>query len=121
MPVKKKEFELDDETKIWVRQASGLERLKISNRQAKIFRDYESFGDPKEWTQEQQLQFGEALDEGDCGIEAQLRDWLPRCVVTEGFDANLFTLEELMPILAFIRGDDEKGAVSFLGLHEDSP
>jgi len=120
MPVKKKEFELDDETKIWVRQASGLERLKISNLQAKVFRDFESFGDPLQWTPEQQITFAEALDENDCGVEEQLNDWLPKCVMNQDFDPNIFTLEELMPILAFIRGDDEEGAVSFLGLHEDS-
>ena len=41
MPVKKKEFELDDGTTVWVRQASGMEKLKISNIQAKVFRKLE--------------------------------------------------------------------------------
>jgi hypothetical protein len=114
MPVKKKEFELDDGTKIWVRQASGLERLKISNAQAKVFREFESFGEPVDWTNEQQLSFAEALDEAGCGIEDQLQNWLPNCVMDSDFDHNIFTLEELMPILAFIRGDEDEGSVSFL-------
>ena len=33
--------------------------------------------------------------------------------VYEDFDVNLFTIEELMPILNFVRGDDEEGSISF--------
>ena len=49
MPVKKKEFELDDGSKIWVRQASGIEKLKISNMQAKVFRQFANKGEPADW------------------------------------------------------------------------
>ena len=57
MPVKKKEFELDDGTKIWVRQASGIEKLKISNIQAKVFRSFTDKGDPSEWSEEKAIVF----------------------------------------------------------------
>jgi len=114
MPVKKRECELDDGTKVWVRQASGMERLAISNAQARVFRSFDSWGDPAEWDEAQQIEFAEALDRAGCGIEAQLTEWLVSCVLDEGFDQNLFTLEELMPILAFVRGDETEGAVGFL-------
>tara|TARA_Y100000361_G_scaffold115539_1_gene106266 strand:+ start:225 stop:569 length:345 start_codon:yes stop_codon:yes gene_type:complete len=113
MPVKKKEFELDDGTKIWVRQASGMEKLKISNIQAKIFRKFADRGDPTTWDDDTNEEFAEALDEAGGGMQAQLEQWLAPCCLDETFDINLFTVEELLPILSFVRGDDEEGAVSF--------
>ena len=48
MPVLKKEIELSDGKKIWVRQASGMEKLPIENIQAKVFRKTRHFGaDPQ--------------------------------------------------------------------------
>ena len=44
MPVLKKEIELADGTKIWVRQASGMEKLPIENKQATVFRKVRHFG-----------------------------------------------------------------------------
>ena len=82
MPVKKKEIELDDGTKIWVRQASGIEKLKISNAQAKVFREFSERGDPAEWTMEQNIEFSNALDEEGAGISAQIDQWLVPCVLT---------------------------------------
>jgi len=114
MPVKKKEFELDDGTKIWVRQASGLDKLKISNAQSKVFKRFSKQGDASDWSEETQMAFADALDEVDAGIESQLNNWLPKCVMADDFDIDLFTLAELMPILVFVRGDDEEGAVNFL-------
>ena len=46
MPVMKKEIELDDGRKIWVRQASGMEKLKITNIQGKAFRKMRHAGTP---------------------------------------------------------------------------
>jgi len=115
MPVKKKEFDLDDGTKVWVRQASGIEKMRISNAQAKAFREFTSkHGDDVEkWSDETQVEFSERLDELGAGMQAQIDQWLAPCCLTE-FDVNLFTVEELLPILMFVRGDDEEGAVSFL-------
>ena len=114
MPVKKKEFELNNGTKIWVRQASGLEKLKLNNKQSSVFKRFSAKGSPDEWTTDEQIDFAEALDEKGAGIEAQLELWLPACILDVDFDTNLFTLEEMMPILSFIRGDEEDGAVDFL-------
>jgi hypothetical protein len=113
MPVKKKEFELDDGTTIWVRQASGMEKLKISNIQAKVFRKFADKGTPDKWDDETNEAFSEALDEAGGGMQAQLEYWLAPCCLDDTFDINLFTVEELLPILSFVRGDDEEGAVSF--------
>ena len=113
MPVKKKEFELDDGTKIWVRQASGMEKLKISNIQAKVFRKFSDKGSPEKWDEETNEAFAEALDEAGGGMQAQIEHWLAPCCLDDTFDINLFTVEELLPILSFVRGDDEEGAVSF--------
>ena len=53
MPVMKKEFELDDGSKIMVRQASGMEKLKIENIQAREFSVLMHIGDdPTECTAE---------------------------------------------------------------------
>ncbi len=114
MPVKKKEFELDDGSKVWVRQASGIEKLKISNAQAKVFRKFADKGDPTDWDEDTNVAFSEALDEEGAGLQAQIDNWLTPCVLDESFDVNLFTVEELLPILSFVRGDDEEGAVNFL-------
>ena len=114
MPVKKKEFELDDGSKVWVRQASGIEKLKISNAQAKVFRRFADKGDPTEWDEDTNMEFSDALDDEGAGLQAQIDHWLMPCVLDENFDVNLFTVEELLPILSFVRGDDEEGAVNFL-------
>tara|TARA_R110002020_G_scaffold376884_3_gene587966 strand:+ start:1514 stop:1864 length:351 start_codon:yes stop_codon:yes gene_type:complete len=114
MPVKKKEFELDDESKIWVRQASGIEKLKISNAQAKVFRQFADKGEPADWDEDTNQEFSDALDAAGAGIEAQIEQWLAPCCLDDSFNVNLFTVEELLPILSFVRGDDEEGAVTFL-------
>ena len=63
MPVLKKEFELDDGTKITCRQAGGMTKLRIENIQARVFRDHMHFGlDTTEWTAEQQKTFADALE-----------------------------------------------------------
>ena len=115
MPVKKKEFELDDGSKVWVRQASGIEKMKISNAQAKAFREFTGkHGDKvEEWSDEVQVAFSDRLDELGAGMQAQIEHWLAPCCISD-FDVNLFTVEELLPILMFVRGDDEEGSVSFL-------
>ena len=62
MPVLTKEFELEDGSKILVRQAGGMTKLRIENIQARVFREHMHFGlDPTEWTDEQHNQFTDAL------------------------------------------------------------
>ena len=121
MPVKKKEFKLDDDTTVWVRQASGMEKLAISNIQAKVYRKFvTSHGETDKWGDEVGLDFSAAMDEEGAGIQAQIDQWLVKCLLPEegkdAFNPNYFTIEELMPILGFVRGDDEEGAVNFLSL-----
>tara|TARA_R110000824_G_scaffold196246_3_gene379391 strand:- start:1877 stop:2224 length:348 start_codon:yes stop_codon:yes gene_type:complete len=112
MPVKKKEIELSDSRKVWFRQASGMDKLKIESIQAKVFRKCRDFGsNPADWTEEQQEQFSELLDEAGGGVQQQIETWIPKCCIDEDFDINLLTSEELRSILSFVRGDDDDGAV----------
>jgi len=113
MPVLKKEIELKDGTKIWVRQASGMEKLKIENIQARCFRKTRHFGtDPTEWTAEQNEEFADMLDEAGGGMADQITAWIPVCVTEPAdFDINTLTSEEVRDILGFVRGDTLEGAV----------
>ncbi len=121
MPVKKKEFKLDDDTTVWVRQASGMEKLAISNKQAKVYRKFtKDHGEPDKWSDDVTSEFSDSMDEEGAGIQNQIDEWLTNCILPEegkeSFNPNYFTIEELMPILGFVRGDDEEGAVNFLSL-----
>ena len=113
MPVLTKEFELTEGLTITVRQAGGMTKLKIENRQAKTFRKYQHFGlDTTEWTDEQQSEFATALEEAGCGMEDQINEWVPNCIVSpKDFDIDNLTSQELRMILGFVRGDDEDGAL----------
>ena len=113
MPVLTKEFELDDGTKITVRQAGGMSKLRIENIQAKVFRDHIHFGvDPTNWTDEQQAQFAEALETEGAGMESQICEWVPMSIISpKDFDADNLTSSELRMILGFVRGDDPEGAI----------
>jgi|TARA_Y100000015_G_C2359570_1_gene74572 hypothetical protein len=113
MPVMKKEFELEDGTKITVKQAGGMRKLKIENIQAKVFRDHMHFGtDPTKWTDEQQRQFADAMDDAGAGMEAQIEQWMPNCIIEPAdFDLETLTSMELREILGFVRGDDPEGAI----------
>jgi hypothetical protein len=113
MPVMKKEIELDDGRKIWVRQASGMERLRITNIQGKAFRKMAHAGSPTDWTDEQNEEFAAMLDDMGGSVEDQIREWVPACILDEDVDINMLTFEELNTILQFVRGDDEEGAVPF--------
>ena len=114
MPVMKKEIELDDGKKIWVRQASGMERLKITNIQGKAFRKMRHAGSPEDWTDEQNEEFALIVDELGGGLETQIHTWVPDCILDDDIDPNTLTFEELNTILQFVRGDDMEGAVPFL-------
>jgi hypothetical protein len=114
MPVMKKEIELDDGKKIWVRQASGMERLKITTIQGKAFRKMRHAGSPEDWTDEQNEEFALIVDELGGGIETQINAWVPDCILDDDIDPNTLTFEELNTILQFVRGDDLDGAVPFL-------
>lgn len=112
MPVLKKEIELNNGKKIWVRQASGMDKLKIEKVQAATLRKCRHFGtDPTKWTDEQQQEFATELDENGGGLQDQIQGWLPQCILDETVDVNLLTSEELMMLLSFVRGDDLEGAV----------
>ncbi len=111
MPVLKKEIELNDGTRIWVKQASGMAKLKITNLQARAFRKMKHAGDPSDWTDEQNEEFATMLDEMDAGMEGQIRAWVPDCILDEDFDLDTLTIDELNGILAFVRGDIDEGAV----------
>tara|TARA_R100000353_G_scaffold30181_1_gene24880 strand:- start:327 stop:677 length:351 start_codon:yes stop_codon:yes gene_type:complete len=113
MPVMKKEIELDDGRKIWVRQASGMERLRITNIQGKAFRKMRHAGTPDKWTEEQNEEFATIVDEMGGGVEAQIEAWIPPCILDKDVDVNMLTFEELNKILQFVRGDDEDGGVPF--------
>jgi len=113
MPVLTKDFELDDGTTITVRQAGGMSKLKIENLQAKTFRKFSHFGtDVTEWTDEQNEEFANALEEAGCGMEDQIREWMPKSIIApKDFDLDNLTSEELRMILGFVRGDNPEGAL----------
>jgi len=113
MPVLTKEFDLDDGTKIKVRQAGGMAKLTIENIQAKVFREHMHFGtDVSEWTEEQQKVFTDAMEEAGAGMTDQIKAWVPHCVIDPvDFDINNLTSVELRSILGFVRGDDPEGAI----------
>jgi len=112
MPVLRKEIELNDGKKIWVRQASGMDKLKIEKVQAATLRKCRHFGtDPTKWTDDQQQEFATLLDESGGGLQDQIATWLPKCVLDDTVDVDLLTSDELMMLLAFVRGDDIEGAV----------
>ncbi len=106
MPILTKEIELDDGTVIEVRQASGIKKLKIENIQAKVFRQFRQFGNPMDWTDEQQEEFADSLDEAGGGIEAQAAEWLVDCIITENVDIDSLNSPELLRVLSFVRGDE---------------
>lgn len=111
MPILKKEFEIGNK-KIWVRQASGMERLKFETLLAKTFRKHKHFGlDQDEWTEEQQEEFLVALENAGGDITAQMAEMIPPCL-PDDFDVNMLDKEELMTIFNFVRGIDEpEGAI----------
>lgn len=113
MPVLKKEIELPDGTKLWVRQASGMEKLPIENKQAGVFRKCKHYGDdPSKWTDEQNEEFATLLDEAGAGLADQIQAWIPNSVIEpKDFDINTLTSEEIRMILNFVRGDTLEGAI----------
>ncbi len=111
MPVMKKEIELEDKTKIWVRQVSGMEKLAITNSQGKAFRKMRHAGEVEDWTEEQEEEFSNYIEEYGAGVQDQITSWIPLCILEEEFDVNSLTSEELMKILSFVRGDEKDGAI----------
>ena len=95
MPVLKKEIELGDGTKVWVRQASGLEKIKIESIQAKAVRKCRDFGSPEDWTIEQNEIFLSHIEELGGSLEDQMTSWVPNCILEEDFDLNSLTSEEM--------------------------
>ena len=111
MPVKRKEVELDDGRKIWVRQASGMDKLKIEAKQGRVLRKVRHFGvDMTAWTEEQQDEFLELCDAEGCGFTDQVEAWVPKCVLDD-VDTDSLTSDELVRILNVIRGEDTDDVV----------
>jgi len=107
----KKQFEIGSK-KIWVRQASGMERLKFETMLAKVFRKFKHFGFNQEaWTEEQQEEFMTALEAEGGSLESQIYALVPPCILEENFNMDLLDRDELMEVFEFIRGDDPEGAV----------
>lgn len=116
MPITKRLFELDDGSKVWVRQASGLEKLKIESAHATAMRKCRHFGrDIESWTEGQQDEFWSIVEDLGGGMTAQIQQLIPLCVISDekgnSVDVNLFTTEEIVPMLTFIRGDSAEDAV----------
>ena len=113
MPVLKREFELDDGQKLTVRQASGLEKMKIEAIQARVIRECRDFGpDVTKWTEDQHMEFMFKLEDSGVGIDRQASEWLPNCIMEpENFDVNILTGDEVRELLMFVRGDDPEGAI----------
>jgi hypothetical protein len=114
MPVLNKEIELDDGSKILVRQASGMEKMSFESILAKAFRKYRHFGfDQTKWTDEQMEDFMSYTEELGGSMQEQMLLLVPPCILTEDFDVNTLTAEELRDIFMFVRGGaegDEDGA-----------
>tara|TARA_R100000152_G_C6777923_1_gene208155 strand:+ start:978 stop:1334 length:357 start_codon:yes stop_codon:yes gene_type:complete len=111
MPIAQKEIELNDGSKILVKQVSGRKKLKIEAIQAKVYRRFRHFGEPTDWTMEQHEEFSDALDEEGAGLEAQVDSWLEDCILSDGIDIDDLESDELMAVLSFVRGDTEDGAI----------
>tara|TARA_R110001592_G_scaffold45210_3_gene144635 strand:- start:9446 stop:9796 length:351 start_codon:yes stop_codon:yes gene_type:complete len=112
MAVLKKQFEIGSKS-IWVRQASGMERLKYETMLAKTFRKFRHFGaDNLAWTEEQQEEFLVELESRGGAMEDQIRELVPPCLM-EDTDLNLIDRDTLMEIFDFVRGTSEEpeGAV----------
>tara|TARA_Y100001973_G_C4926952_1_gene199113 strand:+ start:91 stop:471 length:381 start_codon:yes stop_codon:yes gene_type:complete len=110
MPVKKKLFELQDGKKVWVRQASGLEKLKIEGIHAQAIRKCRHFGpDMQQWTDDQMDEFWEHIEAMGGGLTSQIEHLIPLCIM--GFedgsncDVNLLLSEEIIPMLPFVKGE----------------
>ena len=120
MPVAKKEIELNDGNTILVRQVSGRKKLKIEAKQARVFRQFRHFGDPTEWTQDQHEEFADALDDLDAGLEAQVEQWLPDCILTEEYTIDDLESDELSASCRFVVEILRK-AQSLWSLRKSSP
>jgi len=116
MPIRSKQFELTNGKKVWVRQASGMEKLPLETAHAKALRKCRHFGmDPTSWTDEQQDEFFDMVEEYGAGLDSQIRTLIPLCVgdYEDGTPCNVDELlsEEIVPLLAFVRGEEDEGAV----------
>ena len=111
MPVLKKQFDIGSK-KVWIRQASGMERMYFESKLAKAFRKFRHFGtDQNEWSEEQQSEFVEYLDDAGAGMSSQMERLIPPCILDENVDINSLDSDELMTIFTFIRGEDQEGSV----------
>ena len=111
MPVLKKEIELDDGTKIWVRQASGRDKIRIETIQAKAVRKCRDFGNPNDWTPEQNEEFMSIVESMGGGIAEQIESWLPKCIMHDTITLDDLNSNETRKVLGFVRGDEEEGAI----------
>ena len=111
MPIAQKEIELNDGSKIMVRQVSGRKKLKIETIQARVFRGFKDRGEPQDWGMDIHEEFADALDEAGAGIEDQVDSWLGECIISDDLDLDDLESDELMRVLSWVRGDDETAAI----------
>lgn len=110
MALLKREFELNGK-KVWVRQASGMERLHFESILAKTFRKFRHFGpDQEAWTEDQQEEFLVALEDAGAGFTDQIARLVPPCL-PEDISVDELDSDELMEVYNFVKGGDEEGAV----------
>ena len=110
MAIMKRQFDIGSK-QVWVRQASGMERLKFETILAKTFRSFKHFGpEQSEWTDAQQQEFLDALDNAGAGMDSQIRELVPPCLIDD-IDINLIDSMTLMDIFDFVRGGDREGSV----------
>ena len=106
MTILKKQFDLGSK-KVWVRQASGMERLRFETILAKTFRKFKHFGEEQsKWTDEQQEEFMIALEDAGAGMYNQLEELVPKCII-DPIDINIIDRDTLMDMYMFVRGDSE--------------
>lgn len=111
MPIAQKEIELNDGSKIMVRQVSGRKKLKIETIQARVFRNFKGKGEPQDWDMDTHEEFADALDKAGAGIEDQVDAWLEECIISDNLDLDDLESDELMRVLSWVRGDDESAAI----------
>ena len=105
MPVLNKEIELDDGSKILVRQASGMEKMPFESILAKAFRKYRHFGfDQSKWTEEQMEDFMSYTEELGGSMQEQVR---PLWTYRKSSPVALFLLQGGSPFRPHrqVRGD----------------
>ena len=94
-----------------------MEKLPLETAHAKALRKCRHFGmDPSAWTEEQQDEFFDLVEDYGGGLDRQIALLIPNCIgeFENGGECNydLLLSTEIVPLLPFIRGDgDDEGSV----------